>query len=134
MSRAIRLPLTLAAGVMLGCASPAGGDAEYGPKPADPTRIMQDYLRVQLKDPLSAQMQMRAVGRITTTRASLLVPARYGWGICADVNAKNAFGGYTGFKPVLVIWRAGAGVLEGWISNSAIEEAAAQAGCRHVGG
>lgn len=126
--------ITLVAVSVLGCASPSGSDADPGPKPGDPGRIMQDYLRVHLKDPYSAQVQMRAVGRITTTRSSLLVPATHGWGICADVNAKNAFGGYTGFKPVLVIWRAGAGVLEGWVSNSAIEEAAARAGCRHVGG
>lgn len=132
--RPIRLLLALAAASVLGCASQPGGDADYGPKPSDPARIMQDYLRVSLKDPYSAQVQMRAVGRITGTRASLLVPAPYGWGICADVNAKNAFGGYTGFKPVLVIWRSGVGVVEGWISNSAIEEAAARAGCRHVGG
>lgn len=131
--RLIRSLLPLAAASVLGCASPAGGDSDYGPKPTDPGRIMQDYLRAQLKDPFSAQVEMRAVGRITT-RSSLLTPTTYAWGICADVNAKNSFGGYTGFKPVVVIWRSGVGIVEAYGSNSAIDETVARAACRHVGG
>lgn len=125
--------LPLAAASVLGCASPSGSDGDYGPKPTDPDRIMQDYLRGQLKDPYSAQVEMRAVGRITT-KSSLLVPTTYGWGICAVVNAKNSYGGYTGFKPVVVIWRSGVGIVQAYGSDSAIDETVARAACRHVGG
>lgn len=130
--RLIYTLIPLAVVSVLGCAAPSGSDSDYGPKPTDPGKIMQDYLRVQLMDPLSAQVEMRAVGRITT-RSSLLTPTTYAWGICAEVNAKNAYGGYTGFKPVVVIWRSGAGILEAYGSTSAIDETVARAACRHVG-
>lgn len=132
--RLIHTLLPLAAASVLGCASPAGSEGDPGPKPTDPGKIMQDYLRVHLKDPLSAQVEMRAVGRISTTRSSLLTPSTPAWGICANVNAKNSYGGYTGFRPVVVIWRSGAGVVEGWGLAGGIDESAARAACRHVGG
>lgn len=127
------LPALLLLAALAGCASGPGTPADYGPKPTDPMRVMRDYLRVALKDPYSAQIEMRAVGQITN-RTSLFTPMLYAWGICAEVNAKNAFGGYTGFKPVIVLWRADRGIVEGYGTGGDIEEAMARAGCRHVGG
>ena len=30
-----------------------------------------------------------------------------GWEICPMVNAKNSFGAYTGFKPIIILWKQG---------------------------
>jgi hypothetical protein len=125
-----------AAGVIAGCAAPPAPTAsDAGPRPPDPRRVVQDFLRGQLKDPYSAQIEVRSM---TPTRASgaMFGTPVYGWGICADVNAKNAYGGYTGFKPVIVVWRADRGVLEGFGSfrDNALEDVAAAKVCRQLGG
>lgn len=119
-----------------GCATPANPTAaEAGPRPPDPRRVVQEYLRAQLKDPYSAQVEMRGMAPAQASGA-MFGPRVIGWGICADVNAKNAYGGYTGFKPVVVVWRADRGLLEGYGSfrDNPLEDRAAAEVCRKFGG
>ncbi len=127
-----------AAAVLAGCAAPAPAPtaSAAGPRPPDPRRVVQDFLRGQLKDPYAAQIEMRAMAPTTASGAALFGPLVYAWGICADVNAKNAYGGYMGFKPVVVVWRADRGILEGLGSfrDNALEDMAAAKVCRMFGG
>ncbi|MBX3606931.1 MAG: hypothetical protein KF788_16760 [Piscinibacter sp.] len=129
--------LLLGATVSLaGCAAPRAPTAsDAGPRPPDPRRVVQDFLRGQLKDPYSAQIEVRSLAPTQASGAMFGTPV-YGWGICADANAKNAYGGYTGFKPVIVVWRADRGVLEGIGSfrDSALEDMAVAKVCRQLGG
>ncbi len=124
-----------AAASLAGCAAPTPTASNAGPRPPDPRRLVQDFLRGQLKDPYSAQIEMRSMNP-TTAKGPLFGPPVYAWGICADVNAKNAYGGYTGFKPVVVVWRADRGLLEGFGSfrDNILEDMAAAEACRKFGG
>lgn len=55
----------------------------------------KEAVAAQLKDPTSAQFQSLKVGK--TSKGFAIV--------CGEVNAKNAFGGYTGFTSF--VWREG---------------------------
>lgn len=47
-------------------------------------------------------------------------PTVYGWMVCGEVNAKNRSGGYTGWKPVAVFFRAGSPPETEW-GNTAFQ-------------
>ena len=67
--------------------------------PQDYERIVRDWYLQNLKDPDSAKF-----GRITRPLKEHAITnkfeqqAVYGFSVCAEVNAKNSYGGYTGFK------------------------------------
>ena len=73
--------------------------ADYGAYPSDYETIVKAWYLRSLKDPDSARF-----GRITrplrehAIRNQLRKEAIYGYSVCARVNARNSFGGYTGFK------------------------------------
>lgn len=93
---------------------------------------MRAHLRSSLKDPGSAQVEnLRGPSRVTM-KGSMLGPPQYGWGICANVNAKNSFGGYVGFRPVAMIWRDGRVLTTAGGSNNSIDNALAQGICQYV--
>ncbi len=67
--------------------------AQYPPKPSDFREEVKRYLRLRLKDPDSA-----IYDNWTLERAYLgSSPPVYGWMSSVSVNAKNSYGGYTGF-------------------------------------
>lgn len=73
--------------------------ADYGAYPKDYAKIVRDWYRQNLKDPDSARF-----GRITRPLSEHAIinqfrkEAVYGYSVCADVNARNSYGGYTGTK------------------------------------
>lgn len=67
--------------------------------------MAETALRESLRDPEGAQI--RNWTRVYKSMAGLLVNEPV-WAICAEVNGKNAYGGYVGFKHMQVIFRNGA--------------------------
>jgi hypothetical protein len=87
----------------------------YGsPLPANYKVIIQDYLNTHLKDPFSAVVTWRYAPVQTWIRNAPMQGSQLilGWKVVCDVNAKNSFGAYTGFKPYLFMIRDGAVVFE----------------------
>ncbi len=68
--------------------------AQYPPKPTDYREEVKRYLRLELKDPDSAIYE----GWLLWKAYLGSNPPVYGWESMVSVNAKNSFGGYTGFK------------------------------------
>jgi hypothetical protein len=71
-------------------------NADYGPRPANHEEVIKNWANENLKDPESA-----LYGKISKPRKEFLVrdlKPYFGWSVCADINAKNSFGGYTGSK------------------------------------
>lgn len=97
----VRKFLILIFGVTLlsSCALPPSQEematADYGLYPSDYERIIKDYAAITLKDPSSAQYTFlnepkRAFNGIGG--------AKFGWVVCANINAKNSYGGYVGTR------------------------------------
>lgn len=68
--------------------------AQYLPKPSDFRAEVKRYLRLRLKDPESAIYENWTLGRAYLGSN----PPVYGWLSSVSVNAKNSYGGYTGFE------------------------------------
>lgn len=65
------------------------------PNPAERTAVTA-LVHAELKDPSSAQFQWLPIAKS---------------GIyCGRVNAKNSYGGYTGFRPFVVFWNEATGL------------------------
>ncbi len=99
--------------VSLGCASgpPTAEElaaADYGLPISDEEaqRDAERWLSRQLKDPMSAQYQWGKVYK-GWIRHAIIYGGRveYGYRLDASVNAKNSFGGYTGFKAYQFLFR-----------------------------
>lgn len=109
--RSIFLAACLAS--VAGCASaPTAAEqasADYGPPIAQADAEIQarEYLRTRLKDPMSAVYEFGTVYR-GWRAGGMGRPTAYGYILEAKVNAKNAFGGYTGLKPYQFLFRNGA--------------------------
>jgi hypothetical protein len=56
------------------------------------------YLLRRLRDPDSAQFRFGAISK-SWYRQSIFHPTKFAWELPMEVNAKNSFGGYVGFKP-----------------------------------
>jgi hypothetical protein len=87
------------AGALAGCATTPPPEvlrtADYGSYPGNFESVIKDYVAGQLKDPGSAQYQF-----LNAPKKGYwgLGGAKYGYVVCARINAKNSFGGYTGAK------------------------------------
>lgn len=73
---------------------------------AEAKAIVKNYFNQTLKDPSSAEFRNFSVYK-TYTDPAFLEERRFGYIICISVNAKNAFGGYTGFKNYSLLTRDG---------------------------
>jgi hypothetical protein len=83
--------------------------SDYGPPPpANHCDVEKQFLASVLKDPQSAQYQWgdNQVRDIIPEDLASPNPILV-WVTSAQINAKNSFGGYTGFKPYLFAWRDG---------------------------
>lgn len=71
--------------------------ADHGAYPDSYEKITKNYFERILKDPDSANYKS-----ITTPQkyyaGSRFDGAKYGYLVCASVNSKNSYGGYTGYK------------------------------------
>lgn len=83
-------------------------NADYGASisQAEAEAKATEWLRGTLKDPASAQIEWSPVQQGWIRKAPIeggrLV---FGYSLNAQINAKNSFGGYNGFKPYIFLFR-----------------------------
>jgi hypothetical protein len=68
--------------------------ADFGPVPVTHEEQIKQWALSALKDPESARF-----GRFSKPRKEWMVASQkavFGYSVCADINAKNSYGGYTG--------------------------------------
>lgn len=118
-----RIPLTVALIAVSGCATAPPqisstqpnsksiaaqvdmANADFGPSPKDYEALIRQWAAASLKDPESARY-----GRISRPRKEWMVEnlkPYYGYSVCADINAKNSYGGYTGAQTFWFMFRDG---------------------------
>lgn len=98
-----------------GCAATPSQDefarADFGSPPARAERDIEAYFAVLLKDPAAAEYRsisdpvrywMRDQRGLVNGGDRIL----YGWAVEAQVNAKNSYGGYVGFRTYRFLFRA----------------------------
>ena len=71
--------------------------ADYGAYPTDYQDIIKRYMNDLLIDPYSARYEF--LKGPTRSWHRILGDTKFGYAVCAGVNAKNRFGGYVGMKP-----------------------------------
>lgn len=67
--------------------------ADYGPYPSDYERTVKNHMNGVLKDPESARYDFFERPKPGWNG---LGGAKFGYIVCANINAKNSYGGYTG--------------------------------------
>ena len=78
--------------------------ADYGPYPRNYERLIRNHLNQTLLDADSAKIRITTPPRkvLRLSNQGVQGSGRAGWDAfylaCADVNAKNAYGGYTGWQ------------------------------------
>ncbi len=83
-------------------------EADYGPPPPDNHQdIEARAVLATLKDPESARFQFGGVSRDAIPSGPMSPTAMLVWVTFAQVNAKNSYGGYTGFQPWRFAWTNG---------------------------
>lgn len=70
--------------------------ADYGEYPYSYEQIIKSYLEQRLKDPYSAEY--RHIKGPEKRWAGFFGRSNYGYSVCYKINAKNSFGGFTGYK------------------------------------
>ncbi len=72
----------------------------YGTYPDNYEELVKSYHGRKLKDPFCAQYQIATPVKGYTRKAPIAggEPNNFGYMVLAHVNAKNSFGGYTGWK------------------------------------
>lgn len=88
--------------------TPPTENVDYGEYPTDYEEIAKEAVAAVLKDPESARF-----GRVSLPRREHAISnqfrreAVYGYSSCIEVNAKNSYGGYTGFQAHWLLIRNG---------------------------
>lgn len=101
--------------IVAGCTTLSVGPEEEdrcGPRPSydDASRAAQVYVdRYGFKDPTSAQIRDIQIGNRAKWYRGVVNGGgyNYGWEITFNVNAKNSFGGYVGYKSRTVLLSPG---------------------------
>jgi len=107
---------------------------DYGSHPTDYKKTINEYLDRVLKDPPSKRVVFLAGPRTMYRKSPMLGGGiKAGYAVCADVNARNSFGGYTGSK---LSWFliSNNRVIEAYTSTTgdSIETMWAQEGCKYL--
>lgn len=111
----VRIAATLAAILVAGCASAPTqqqlANADYGApmSPSECKERAEQVIANQLKDPSSAQFRNEApcfTGWMSSVPI-LGMKVAFGYLQEGEVNGKNSFGGYVGFRPYMVLIRNG---------------------------
>jgi hypothetical protein len=90
-------------------------NADYGSPPQNYEKTIKDLMSMQLKDPYSAQYKFQAPFKGYANRGLIYGGGRdYGWVVKVWINAKNSFGGYTGYEPHVYLFRGERIVREIW--------------------
>lgn len=100
--------------LLSGCASKPTNEeimnADYGffITNVDAENLAKDWLNKRLKDPYSAQYSFNTVERAYAVAPIINGGTKYfGYRLIANVNAKNSFGGYTGYKEYQFFFKNG---------------------------
>ncbi len=87
--------------MVIGCASGPTeeevANADYGNYPKNEDQIIKNYMDRRLKDSDSAKYEF-----LNKPRAFYMGRGNnvsYGYAVCIEINSKNSYGGYTGWKP-----------------------------------
>lgn len=94
--RKINSALAFAVLLLVGCATPTQQElatADYGSYPTDFEQIIKNHMQATLKDPESARYQFLNSPKSGWNSFGGL---KYGYVVCAYINAKNSYGGYVG--------------------------------------
>ena len=115
MNIALRTTFVLACLALAGCVStsvppPTRADvaaADVGPMPEDYREQIAAALKIMLKDPESARVEY--IGEPLKDYTTRLNDASvsFGWRVRVNVNAKNSYGGYTGWSEYQFFFRFG---------------------------
>lgn len=91
-----------------GFVAPPDGGADAGPYPDNYRAAVQSYLQSALRDPGSIK-DFRLGKPVQDTRWFGLVGggSKQVWAVCGELNAKNAYGGYTGLQRWEFLFRDG---------------------------
>lgn len=109
------LGLAIAATALLAACATAPTDiagrrltlADAGPAPPDYRAAINEALRYRLRDYESARIEYPMPPRPVVFGQTALNVGGAGWELCPMVNARNAMGGYTGYRPVFILWNRG---------------------------
>jgi hypothetical protein len=108
------IALLLAMLALSSCASTAVKPEEaaklnYGAAPAQPEEDAKAYFETRLKDPRSAEYRFKKPFRGYTREIPISGGGvrTAGWVMITQVNAKNGFGGYTGWKTYRLFFKDG---------------------------
>lgn len=93
---------------LVGCVTPPTQEelaaADYGLYPHDYETIIKTYMSRVLKDPDSGRFEFLNAPKTAWNKLDGL---QYGYAVCANINAKNSYGGYTGFQMSYFLIRNG---------------------------
>jgi hypothetical protein len=116
MRRVVAIAAIALAGCATGPTGPAltadGRVATLADAGQRPLNINADSLREMLRlkqflDPDGAKIDGIVGPTFVNVESEPGFPGFYGWGVCFDVNPKNAYGDYVGYRRVLLVVRAG---------------------------
>lgn len=128
----MKLSLAIASLALLaGCATTPPADvlatADYGNYPSEFKEVIKAYTAGILKDPDSAKYEFL---NYPVRGYWGLGGPKYGYVVCANINAKNGFGGYTGSKVSYFMIRNGVVIDASISSDGSYGETIAAAKCR----
>lgn len=100
-------------GTMLlsGCAAAPSSqelvNADYGERPQNYVQTIHEYFDASLKDPSSVVYHDITAPEHDWIRDAPIAgyQMHYGWKVFATINAKNSYGGYTGFQTYRFLFR-----------------------------
>lgn len=109
------------------------GNYDYGDYPKDYKKIIESYLNNVLKDPDSKKIEYLNTPEKNWFKLSPLLGGvtKSGYVVCAYVNAKNGFGGYTG-KNISYFMIYNQKVIQNFMATTSdsIESMQAEQGCK----
>ena len=114
-----------------GCATPPTQEelasADYGQYPSDYEQIIKGYMQATLKDPDSARYQFLNPPK---TGWNGFGGKKFGYIVCAYINAKNSYGGYVGNRMSYFMIKNGR-VIDASHGDGNYGEAMVQGMCKH---
>lgn len=95
--------------LMTGCAPNINPSTlSYGAKPSNYLEIVERFEMKAARDPESIIIRERQPLRKQYVWRRLMGDeVKAGWGVCFDVNGKNAYGGYAGYEPRFALINSG---------------------------
>lgn len=126
----MRRIVAVAAATLVGCAAPSRQEiasADYGQYPEAYEAVIKSYMGARLKDPDSAQYRFLNAPK---QGWDAFGNKRYGWVTCVQINAKNSFGAFTGYRLHYFMLR-GEQVVDVAGSDNDVAAASTRGRCHH---